>query len=110
MATSFAAFASQYLNRQQQEASSLSSSQPLFFSFTTDEGSRAGYNHSGDLDDADDPHLRGSEASRGTRQGDYDRHDEDPEDPYLRLDEEDQLHGGSRYRSEGTRLNSSHRR
>ena len=107
MATSFAAFASQYLNRQQQEASSLSSPQPLFFSFTTDEGSRAGYDHSGDLDDTDDPHLRSSEATRGTRQGDYDHRDEDPDDPYLRLDEEDQLHGGSRYASQSTPLIAS---
>lgn len=83
----FADYASQFLNRQQQKpSSSLSSSQPIFFSFTSDGGSRAGNSHSVDLDDLDDPHLRASEhMSRQTvREADMD--DED-DDPYLRLDE-----------------------
>jgi hypothetical protein len=93
MATSFAAFASQFLHRQQNAgASSLSSSQPMFFSFTTDDGSRTGHPH--DLDDLDDPHLiRASEASQQrvhlSRDGDGD----DDDDPYLRLDED--VHGPS---------------
>ncbi|GLB34536.1 putative CTL (choline transporter-like) family protein [Lyophyllum shimeji] len=59
----------------------------MFFSFTTDDGSRAGHNQDTDLDDLDDPHLRDSEASRATygRQGDA----EDDDDPYLRLDEDE---------------------
>ncbi|KAF5368765.1 hypothetical protein D9615_010409 [Tricholomella constricta] len=87
MATSFAAYASQFLNRQQNGSSSLASSQPMFFSFTTDDGSRAGQNPDTDLDDFDDPHLRDSEASRAT----YRHHDdaEDDDDPYLRLDEDE---------------------
>ena len=54
MAASFAAYASQFLNRQQTGASSLSSSQPLFYSFSTDNGSHAGNPHEADLDDLDD--------------------------------------------------------
>ncbi|EKM82336.1 hypothetical protein AGABI1DRAFT_33892 [Agaricus bisporus var. burnettii JB137-S8] len=81
MATSFAAYASQYLNRQ--DESPPSSSQPMFFSFTTDNGSRAG--HDTDLDDLDDPHIRESEVSRSTR-----RRPEEDDDPYLRLDEDEQ--------------------
>lgn len=89
MAASFAAYASQFLNRQQNESSSLSSSQPLFFSFTSDGGSRAGNPHDADLDDLDDPHLRASEhMSRHTVRDAYAPDDED-DDPYLRLDEEE---------------------
>ncbi|KAL1743701.1 hypothetical protein HDZ31DRAFT_40347 [Schizophyllum fasciatum] len=90
MAASFAAYASQFLTRQPQQAS-IASSQPLFFSFTTDGG--------GELDDMDDPHLRGAGSStRHDRSGDAARYsrtedpisddDEDDEGPYLRLDEE----------------------
>lgn len=84
MAKSFAQYASQFLNHQQNPASSLSSSQPLFFSFTTDEGSRAGGDDGTDLDDVDDPHLRTS--SRGNHRSRANVIDEE-EDPYLRLDE-----------------------
>jgi len=108
MATSFVAYASQYLNRQQ-ESSSLSSSQPLFYSFSTDEGSRAGNNIGSDLDDTDDPHLRASEVSRTSRRQDYDYHaEEEDDDPYLRLDEEDPLPGGSHYNSQSIPLIASH--
>ncbi|KAF9462686.1 plasma-membrane choline transporter-domain-containing protein [Collybia nuda] len=85
MATSFAAYASQFLNRQQHASASLASSQPMFFSFTTDNGSRTG--HDTDLDDLDDPHLRESAASRGFAHHSEDGRDDD--DPYLRLDEEE---------------------
>ncbi|GJE90685.1 plasma-membrane choline transporter-domain-containing protein [Phanerochaete sordida] len=89
MAASFAAYASQFLNRQQGASSSLSSSQPLFFSFTSDGGSRAGNPHDADLDDLDDPHLRASEhMSRHTVRDMYAPDDSD-DDPYLRLDEEE---------------------
>ncbi|KAF7325828.1 hypothetical protein MKEN_00433500 [Mycena kentingensis (nom. inval.)] len=66
---SFAQFASQYLNKQ---GSSTTSAQPLFFSFTTDEASVQ-------LDDADDPHF--GRYSGGAP--------EEEDDPYLRLDEDD---------------------
>ncbi|KAL1751858.1 hypothetical protein FB107DRAFT_221122 [Schizophyllum commune] len=90
MTASFAAYASQFLTRQPQQAS-MASSQPLFFSFTTDGG--------GELDDLDDPHLRGAGSStRHDRRGEAGRHsriedpvsdeDEDDDGPYLRLDEE----------------------
>ncbi|TBU35556.1 plasma-membrane choline transporter-domain-containing protein [Dichomitus squalens] len=88
MATSFAAYASQFLNRQQTGASSLSSSQPLFYSFSTDNGSHVGSPHEPDLDDLDDPHLRASNVSRAASRRARDV-PEDEEDPYLRLDEED---------------------
>ncbi|KAI0333631.1 hypothetical protein GY45DRAFT_1389035 [Cubamyces sp. BRFM 1775] len=92
MAASFAAYASQFLNRQQTAASSLSSSQPLFYSFSTDNGSHAGNPHEGDLDDLDDPHLHASGMSRTTVRRDREpqppQH-EDEEDPYLRLDEDE---------------------
>uniref|UniRef100_D8PUV7 Protein PNS1 n=1 Tax=Schizophyllum commune (strain H4-8 / FGSC 9210) TaxID=578458 RepID=D8PUV7_SCHCM len=89
MTASFAAYASQFLTRQPQQAS-MASSQPLFFSFTTDGG--------GELDDLDDPHLRGAGSStRHDRSGEAGRHsrseepvsdeDEDDDGPYLRLDE-----------------------
>ncbi|KAG6859844.1 hypothetical protein C0995_003067 [Termitomyces sp. Mi166 len=96
MATSFAAYASQFLTRQQNASSSMASSQPMFFSFTTDEGSRAGYNPDTDLDDFDDPHLRESRASATTtrRPGGA----EDDDDPYLRLDEDERL-GRSEFNS-----------
>ena len=102
MAASFAAYASQFLNRQQGASSSLSSSQPLFFSFTSDGGSRAGNPHDADLDDLDDPHLRASEQmSRHTIRDMYAQEDED-DDPYLRLDEEEA--GISRQPQHSTRL------
>ena len=63
----------------------MSSSQPLFFSFTTDDGSRAGHELDTDLDDFDDPHLRDS--GRSIAKG-YNLGDED-DDPYLRLDEDE---------------------
>ncbi|KZT19329.1 hypothetical protein NEOLEDRAFT_1152057 [Neolentinus lepideus HHB14362 ss-1] len=90
MNASFAAYASQFLTRQQQQtqASSLTSSQPLFFSFTTDNGSRGG-NDDTDLDDLDDPHLRASEVSREASTSSRRVEDYDDDDPYLRLDEED---------------------
>ncbi|KAF9053107.1 hypothetical protein BJ165DRAFT_838165 [Panaeolus papilionaceus] len=83
MATTFSAFASQYLNRQ--HASTLSSSsQPMFFSFTSDAESHHG-RHDPDLDDLDDPHLRGSDIEQ-SREG-----AQDDEDPYLRLDEDEHV-------------------
>ncbi|KAI0373081.1 hypothetical protein BV20DRAFT_1014481 [Pilatotrama ljubarskyi] len=89
MAASFAAYASQFLNRQQTAASSLSSSQPLFYSFSTDNGSHAGNAHEADLDDYDDPHLHASSMSKTTvrREPPPPQHEE--EDPYLRLDEDE---------------------
>lgn len=90
MATSFAAYASQFLTRQQHGESSESSSQPMFFSFTTDDGSRAGYNLDSDLDDLDDPHLRASNASKMAH-----RNNEDDDNPYLRLDEDDRQNSQS---------------
>ncbi|EAU88963.2 hypothetical protein CC1G_10091 [Coprinopsis cinerea okayama7 len=99
MAASFAAYASQYLNRQQRppDASMLSSSShPMFFSFSTDDGSRGGHGpDSALLDDydLDDPHLnlRDSGASESTarRPTTVQRDDEDDDDPYLRLDEDE---------------------
>ncbi|OBZ65717.1 hypothetical protein A0H81_14255 [Grifola frondosa] len=87
MATSFAAYASQFLNRQQTEASSLSSSQPLFFSFSTEDGSHPRDVQHSHLDDLDDPHLRASMSRTTVRRNDDD-------DPYLRFD--DDLPGPSR--------------
>ncbi len=102
MTASFAAYASQFLNRQNQHAPSASessSSQPLFYSFTTDNGSRAGDDtilaHGDELGDDDDPHLRQSNdylssinGYSSQQIGDIgDAYDDD--DPYLRLDEED---------------------
>ncbi|THU81549.1 hypothetical protein K435DRAFT_844705 [Dendrothele bispora CBS 962.96] len=80
MAASFAAYASQFINRQPE--ASMSSSQPMFFSFTTDSSSHhAAQRHADDddddLDDADYfPHLSGGDEG-------------DPGDPYLRLDEDE---------------------
>ena len=84
MATSFAAYASQYLNRNHAESAMSSSSQPMFFSFTTNDGSQGG--HDTDLDDLDDPHLRGSESELRTP-----RIEDEDEDPYLRLDEDENV-------------------
>ncbi len=97
MAASFAAYASQYLNRQQNAASTMAdSSQPMFFSFTTDDGSRHGAGLSADLDDLDDPHLRNSEMSAGLL--DFHNREEEEGDPYLRLDEDEHvgIHGQQR--------------
>jgi hypothetical protein len=88
MAASFAAYASQYLNRQPQTgAATLSNSHPMFFSFSTEDGSRHALDT--DLDDFDDPHLRDSRASTALHQS-RPPNDED-EDPYLRLDEDEHL-------------------
>ncbi|OCH93823.1 hypothetical protein OBBRIDRAFT_770801 [Obba rivulosa] len=101
MPASFAAYASQFLQRQQAgAASSLSSSQPLFFSFTTDNGSRGGNineTNLDDLDDLDDPHLHTSGMSRATVRRDDEPGSAEDDDPYLRLDEEDP--GVSRHQS-----------
>lgn len=108
MAKSFAQYASQFLLQQQNPESSLSSSQPLFFSFTTDEGSRAGNDHNSELDDLDDPHLRASNMSRVSSRGDYRSRIRDIEDdPYLRLDEEDMPPGASRHASQTIPLMTS---
>lgn len=89
MAASFAAYASQFLTRQQSTgASSLSSSQPLFYSFSTDNGSRPGSPRHATVDDLDDPHLHSSSMSRATIRRDQDV-PQDEEDPYLRLDEDE---------------------
>jgi hypothetical protein len=103
MAKSFAQYASQFLNHQQNPASSLSSSQPLFFSFTTDEGSRAGGDDQTDLDDVDDPHLR--QSSRGNYRSRANVIDE--EDPYLRLDEGEFPPGASYHASQSIPLMAS---
>ncbi|KAH9843102.1 plasma-membrane choline transporter-domain-containing protein [Rhodofomes roseus] len=103
MATSFAAYASQLLNRPQAGTSSLSSSQPLFYSFSTENGSRAGNPEDADLDDLDDlddPHLNAM--SRDTMRGQRSRVDEEDEDPYLRLDEEEA--GMSRHQAQSVPL------
>ncbi|KZT09551.1 uncharacterized protein LAESUDRAFT_695158 [Laetiporus sulphureus 93-53] len=91
MASSFATYASQYLNRRQAGTSSLTSSQPLFYSFSSEDDSRQGSPVEADLDDLDDPHLDTSVASRGTvrREGTHTLGHEEDDDPYLRLDEED---------------------
>ena len=89
MAASFAAYASQFLNKQQHPAaSSLASSQPLFYSFSTDNGSHPGSPRRPPLDDLDDPHLLASDLSRATVRRDHEPH-RDEDDPYLRLDEDD---------------------
>ncbi|KAI0031487.1 plasma-membrane choline transporter-domain-containing protein, partial [Vararia minispora EC-137] len=95
MTASFATYASQFLTRQRSAgASSLTSSQPLFFSFSTDDDrSRAGHEVHGDLDDLDDlddPHLR---ASNGVDMSSTQRYA--AEDPYLHLDEDDRTHAPS---------------
>ncbi|CAL1705394.1 unnamed protein product [Somion occarium] len=74
MTASFAAYASQFLNRQQSGQSGAASSN----------------GHETDLDDIDDPHLRDSEyMSRHTVTGRDEEMGADDDDPYLRLDEED---------------------
>lgn len=90
MTASFAVYASQFLNRQQRPTSSgSSSSQRLFYSFTTDNGSHAenmSHSHrSIELDDEDDPHF--SHGSNYTAQ--REREPPDENDPYLRLDEDE---------------------
>ncbi|KAL5490248.1 hypothetical protein ACEPAI_5081 [Sanghuangporus weigelae] len=85
MAASFTAYASQFLNRQQRPVSALSTSQPLFYSFTTDDGSRVGDLSDTDLDDNDDPHL-GRSSDYLSQQRHLPLVDDD--DPYLRLDDE----------------------
>ncbi|KAJ7741406.1 hypothetical protein DFH07DRAFT_1063977 [Mycena maculata] len=76
---SFSTYASQFLSRPKADpsASSTSGTQPLFFSFTTDEASVQ-------LDDAADPHFQKYDSAELQREG------EDEEDPYLRLDDEDE--------------------
>lgn len=94
MTASFAAYASQFLNRQQQpEASFSSTSQPLFYSFTTDNGSQTALDMSHahedlDLDDEDDPHLGRSSELLSRYKSSLPSADDD-DDPYLRLDEDD---------------------
>ncbi|KAG9318903.1 plasma-membrane choline transporter-domain-containing protein [Chiua virens] len=106
MAKSFAQYASQFLLQQQNPESSLSSSQPLFYSFTTDEGSRAGNGYNSELDDLDDPHLRsGGMSSRGDHRSRV--HDIEEEDPYLRLDEQDMPPGASHHASQSIPLMAS---
>lgn len=108
MAKSFAQYASQFLLQQQNPESSLSSSQPLFFSFTTDEGSRAGDDHNSELDDLDDPHLHASRMSRmSSKRGYRSQHYGVEEDPYLRLDEEDMPPGASSHASQSIPLMTS---
>ena len=84
MATSFAAYASQFLNRQNIGLSaSQNSAQPMFYSFTTEGASHGG--HDTDLDDFNDPHLRSSHDARQETRALQD----DDEDPYLRLDDDE---------------------
>jgi hypothetical protein len=98
MTSSFATYASQFLNRQRSPSGAPSSpDQPLFFSFSTDDGSQHNSGHlrrqnRSDLDDGGDPHLRSSDDTAGLtsmadtrRETPYDNDD----DPYLRLDEVD---------------------
>lgn len=85
MASSFATYASQFLNRQNIGLStSQTSAQPLFYSFTTDGGGSQGAQDT-HLDDLNDPHLR---SSHDARQETRALQDED-DDPYLRLDEDE---------------------
>ncbi|KAJ7512663.1 hypothetical protein B0H11DRAFT_3010 [Mycena galericulata] len=82
LSMSFANYASQFITRPQASSStadpssSRSGSQPLFFSFTTDEASVH-------IDDEADPHFQKYDSAELQREG------EDEEDPYLRLDDED---------------------
>ena len=98
MTSSFATYASQFLNRQRSPGRGAPSSpdQPLFFSFATDEGSQHGSGHlrresHSDLDDGGDPHLRSSDDTTGlTSMADTRKEMPfDSDDPYLRLDEVD---------------------
>lgn len=115
MTSSFAAYASQFLNRQRSPggAASLTSEQPLFFSFSTDDGSPHSSGHArrginSDLDDGGDPHLRTSDGltTMANTRRDFPA---DGDDPYLRLDEVDP---GSQYPAASTAstrlLGSSH--
>ncbi|KAI6043332.1 plasma-membrane choline transporter-domain-containing protein [Pisolithus marmoratus] len=116
MAKSFAQYASEFLHPNPNPESSLSSSQPLFFSFTTDdEGSRNWNDDDHGAADLDDPHLRNSRASRVSRRGaggvggvGRTSIDEE-EDPYLRLDQdEDQMPpGASRHAAQSVHLMAS---
>lgn len=70
-----------------------SNSQPLFYSFTTDNGSQTGLDMSHahgdmDLDDEEDPHLGRSSGIISRYNGSFPLPDDD-DDPYLRLDEDD---------------------
>ena len=96
MTSSFATYASQFLNRQRSPggATSFSPEQPLFFSFSTDDESQHGSGHlrrgnDEDLDDGGDPHLRSSENTSGLTSMMNTQKDlpDDDGDPYLRLDE-----------------------
>jgi hypothetical protein len=98
MTSSFATYASQFLNRQRSPSGAAPSSpdQPLFFSFATDDGSQHGSGHlhrenRSDLDDGGDPHLRSSDDTAGlTSMADTRKEMPfDSDDPYLRLDEVD---------------------
>lgn len=70
----------------------MSASQPMFFSFSTDDGSRAGHGVDTDLNDLDDPHLRESGLSRVSEYAQKTQvsNNDDDDDPYLRLDEDEQ--------------------
>lgn len=78
----FAAYASQYLTKHSSDT--VSSSQPLFFSFTTDDADGHRH-HEMDLDDMDDPHLQ----DEGDTEGEsiHGHLNEQDDDPYLKLDE-----------------------
>jgi hypothetical protein len=114
MTSSFATYASQFLNRQRSisGATSLSPEQPLFFSFSTDDESQHGSRHlrrqdPSDLDDGGDPHLRSSDHTAGLTSMANTRRElpDDGDDPYLRLDDVDP---GSQYPAFSSRLESSH--
>jgi hypothetical protein len=111
MTSSFATYASQFLNRQRSVSGTTSSEQPLFFSFSTDDGSQHGSGHlhrqdHSDLDDGGDPHLRSSENTAGLTSMMNTRRElpDDGDDPYLRLDDVDP---GSQYPAFSARLESS---
>jgi hypothetical protein len=98
MTSSFATYASQFLNRQRSPNGAAPSSpdQPLFFSFSTEDGSQHGSGHlhrenRRDLDDGGDPHLRSSDDTAGLTSMADTRNEMpyDNDDPYLRLDEGD---------------------
>lgn len=110
MTSSFATYASQFLNRQRSQGGAISpsSEQPLFFSFSTDDGSQHGSGHAhrgndSDLDDGGDPHLRSSENTAGLTSMTNTRREmpDEGDDPYLRLDEVDP---GSQYPMMSPRL------
>jgi hypothetical protein len=110
MATSFAAYASQFLNKRDPSESGLGASQPMFFSFSTDGDDSHQYParspDADELDDDDDPHLRASGATaRGLSYSAYDDSghyqqghagagDDDDEDPFQRLDEDEPMQRG----------------